>query len=67
LRLCEGSTAVHWPAVGGGAICTAIGTHGVLADEREPAGEVIGAVVSSTGGKVEGIAAEVSHCDKAVM
>jgi hypothetical protein len=60
---CDRSTAVHWPTiVGGGAMCAAIGTHGVLAGEREPAGEVVGAVVSSTRGKLEGIAAEVSHC-----
>jgi hypothetical protein len=61
---CVGSTAVHWPTVvGGGAICAAIGTHGVLAGEREPAGEVVGAVISSTGEELEIVAAEVvSHC-----
>jgi hypothetical protein len=61
---CVGSTAVHWPTVvGGGAICAAIGTHGVVAGEREPAGEVVGAVISSTGEELEIVAAEVvSHC-----
>jgi hypothetical protein len=57
LLRCDGST-VHWPTVDGGAICAAIGTHGVVA------GEVVGAVVSSTREELEGVAAEVvSHCE----
>jgi hypothetical protein len=67
LLRCDGST-VHWPTVDGGAICAAIGTHGFVAGERERAGEVVGAVVSSTRGELEGVAAEVvSHCEAVLV